>query len=97
VRVAVIGGLKRMEPNYCQVVGKLGGHCLCHTGHVASGCRRLRQVVRKSDVVVFITTVNSHTAINAVKDECKKHGKPFCALGRTGAGSLEKALLTMAA
>jgi hypothetical protein len=96
-RVAVIGGLKRMEPNYSEVVGKLGGKCLCHTGSVVSGCRRLRQVVRKADLVVFITTVNSHTAINTVKDECKKCGKPFCALGRTGAGSLEKALLCMAA
>lgn len=71
--------------------------CLCHTGAVASGCRRLRQVVRLADLVIFITTVNSHTAINAVKEECKKRGKPFYALGRTGAGSLEKALMGMAA
>ncbi len=96
IKVAVIGGLKRMEAHYCEVVGKLGGRCLCHNGMVGNGCRRLRQVVRKADLVVFITTVNSHTAINTVKDECKKHGKPFCALGRTGAGSLERVLLGMA-
>ena len=96
-KVAVIGGLERMESNYCQVVNKLGGQCLCHTGSVAGGCRRLRQIVGKSDLVVFITTINSHTAINTVKEECKKLGKPFCAMGRTGASSLEKVLEGMAA
>jgi hypothetical protein len=97
VKVAVIGGLKRMETNYCDVVDRLGGQCLCHPGHVASGCRRLRQVVGKADLVVFITTINSHSAMSAVKSECKKHGKPFLAMDRTGAGSLEKMLLGAAA
>lgn len=97
MKVAVIGGLERMENSYCEAVGKLGGQCSFHPGHIRGGCRRLRQVVGKADVVVFITSVNSHGALSAVKDECKKCGKPFCALARTGVASLEELLLGFAA
>ncbi|KMY65884.1 hypothetical protein AAU61_19855 [Desulfocarbo indianensis] len=95
--VAVIGGIERMETNYKEAVQRLGGECLCHTGKVRGGCRRLRQVVSKSDLVVFITQINSHAAMASVKDECKKCGKPFRVLARTGASSLEKLLQEVAA
>ncbi|ADK84633.1 hypothetical protein Deba_1265 [Desulfarculus baarsii DSM 2075] len=97
LKVAVIGGLERMEGSYCQAIDKLGGQCSFHPGHVRGGSRRLRQIVIKSDVVVFITSVNSHGALATVKAECKKAGKPFIALGRTGVGSLEEMLLEFAA
>jgi len=96
-KVAVIGGIERMETNYKEAVQRLGGECLCHTGKVRGGCRRLRQVVSKSDLVVFITQINSHAAMASVKDECKRCGKPFCVLSRTGASSLEKLLQEVAA
>lgn len=95
-RVAVIGGLDRLEPRYRESVGQMGGECIFHTGKLRGGCRRLRQTVAKADVVVFITTINSHAALSAVKAECKRCATPFCALGRSGAGSLEQVLLRWA-
>ena len=95
--VALIGGLDRMEPAYRELIGRLGGECLCHTGKVRSGCRRLRQMVSKADMVVFMTTINSHAALSTVKEECKRCQKPMCALRQTGQSSLEKILRDMAA
>ena len=91
-RIAVIGGLKRMEEMYRASVDRLGGECLCHDGGLKGGRRRLRQMVAKADLVLFLTSVNSHAALSTVKKECKKCKKPFCALRQTGSGSLEKVL-----
>ena len=95
-RVLVIGGLDRLETRYRDSVDQLGGKCIFHTGKIRGGCRRLKQTVAKADLVVFITTINSHAALSTVKAECKRCDKPFCALGRSGTGSLEQALLEWA-
>jgi hypothetical protein len=94
--IAIIGGLDRLEPTYRKAVDELGGECICHNGKIRGGCRRLKQTVAKADVVVFITTINSHAALTTVKAECKRCSTPFCVLGRSGAGSLEQALLKLA-
>ncbi|BEQ14592.1 hypothetical protein FAK_16580 [Desulfoferula mesophila] len=91
----IIGGLDRLEPSYRETVSRLGGKCEFHTGKLRSGHRRLRQRVAKADLVVFITSINSHAALNAVKTECKRCGKPFCALRQTGCCSLEKTLRSL--
>lgn len=91
-KVVIIGGLDRLEPNYRETVSRLGGECVCHTGKLRSGNRRLKQRVANADLVVFITSINSHAALNTVKKECKRCSKPFCALRQTGCGSLEATL-----
>lgn len=91
-KVVIIGGLERLEPSYRETVGRLGGECVCHTGKLKNGNRRLKQTVASADLVVFITSINSHAALGAVKQECKRCSKPFCALRQTGCGSLEETL-----
>lgn len=95
-RVAVVGGLKRLEKGYCEVVQKLGGECLFHSGEMRSGSQGLRQLVNKSDMVVCITSVNSHGAMNAVKKQCKRCRKRFCPLNGAGVGALESLLIEVA-
>ena len=91
-KVAVVGGLERMEPSYRQVVERLGGKCLFHCGHMRAGPSGLRQVVAKSDLVICITSVNSHGAMSVVKKECKRCRKRFCPMNGAGAGALENLL-----
>lgn len=88
----IIGGLDRLEPSYRETVNRLGGECVFHTGKLRSGNRRLKQRVANADLVVFITSINSHAALDAVKKECKRCSKPFCALRQTGCGSLGETL-----
>lgn len=97
LKVAVIGGLERMEPAYRLVVQELGAELLFHAGHMRNGGCQLKRVVFGADVVVFITSVNSHSALNVVKSVCKKNGKRFVPLRQTGTESLERALRTHSA
>lgn len=97
LRVAVIGGPDRMQPAYRKVVQQLGAEFLFHDGEVKNGSYRLKGMVCGADIVVFITSVNSHGALNAVKAVCRKNGKKFIALRETGAESLGKTLKVAAA
>lgn len=92
-RVAVIGGLDRLRPCYTEAIERLGGECCFHTGKIRSGARGLRNLVDKSDLVVCITSINSHGAMHTVKKQCKKCRKPFCPLKGTSVSSLESLLL----
>lgn len=94
--VAVIGGLDRLEQSYCQVIEGMGGQGLCHTGKVRSGARRLRQLVNKSDMVVYLTPVNCHGSLDVVKKQCKRCNTPFCPLNSTSPATLESRLREMA-
>jgi HAMP domain-containing protein len=97
LRVAVVGGLSRMQPEYREVVRQLGAEMLFHNGEVKNGSYKLKSVVCGADIVVFITSVNSHGALNVVKAVCRKNGKKFIALKETGTESLAKTLRKCAA
>ncbi len=97
LRIAVVGGLDRLEPRYRDIVERLGGEMLFHTGHCRSGTHTLKNMVCSSDIVVFITSVNSHNAMWVVKAECRKNGKKFTVLKQTSPDALEKTLLAEAA
>lgn len=91
-KIAVIGGLDRLEKKYCEAVEKAGAECLCHTGRISSGARKLKQLVNKSDLVLYLTPINSHGAMSVVKKHCKQCKKPFCPLNGVGVSALESHL-----
>ena len=91
-KVAVIGGLERLEKGYSQVIEKMGGKCIFHPGHTASGMGRLRKAVSGSDLVVYLTPINSHGAMSVVKKQCKRCNTPFCPLNGTSVSALESHL-----
>jgi hypothetical protein len=95
--IALIGGLDRLEPTYRQMVDEMGGTLLFHTGRMKGGSGRMRLTVNKADLVVFITSINSHGALATVKSECKRAKKRFCALKQTGAKSFARAVQDLAA
>jgi hypothetical protein len=93
LKVAVIGGLERLEPRYQSIVEQLGGEFVFHNGVCKSGVHVLRNIVCNSDIIVFITSVNSHNAMWIVRMECKKFGKKFTVLKQTGPDALKRKLL----
>ena len=94
-KVAVIGGLERLEKGYAQLIEKMGGKCIFHPGHTASGMTRLRKMVSGSDLVVYLTPINSHGAMSVVKKQCKRCNTPFCPLNGTSVSALESHLSEM--
>jgi hypothetical protein len=95
-RVAIIGGLDRLEPHYRRVVESFGARFSFHNGDCHGTGRVLRSVVCESDVIVFITRVNSHAALRVVRGLCRKSGRRFTALRETSPQALTRALQEVA-
>lgn len=91
-RVALVGGHDGLTPEYCKLVEDLGGEALIHNGKVKNGSKKVRDLVRKSDLVVYLTTINSHGAMKSFKKHCKLCSKPFCPCRGTGVGALRSFL-----
>ena len=86
VKVALVGGLDRLERQYRSAFASLGAEqVFFHPGHCESGgVQQLRAAAEAADVVVFITRVNSHNALNVIKGICRRSGKSFLAVRETG-------------
>jgi len=96
MRVAVIGGLDRLEPEYRRTIHDLGADFLFHNGDCSNGRHVLKNVVCKADIILFITSINSHGALKIVKATCKKTGKQFRVVRHPGAVSIYKTLSEIA-
>lgn len=96
LRVAVVGGLDRLEPHYRRVVEGLGAQFLFHNGDCHGRCRVLKNVVCGSDIIVFVTRVNSHAALRVVRGLCRKSGKRFTAFRETSPVALTRVLREVA-
>ena len=85
LRIALVGGLDRLEDKYQQAFETNGAEFRFHTG-VSGGVNaiRLKTLANWADVVVFVTTVNSHNALSIVKGICRKSGKVFLAMRHSG-------------
>ena len=92
MRVAVIGGLDRLEPEYRKTIHDLGADFLFHNGDCSNGRHVLKNVVCKANIILFITSINSHGALKVVKATCKKTGKQFNVVRHPSASSVYKTL-----
>jgi len=96
MRVAVIGGLDRLEPEYRKTIHDLGADFIFHNGDCSNGRHVLKNVVCKADIILFITSINSHGALKVVKATCKKTGKQLNVVRYPSAGSVYKTLSEIA-
>ncbi len=96
LKIAIVGGTEKTLPEYRGMVRELGGECLYHDGCTGSGVDRLRRIISSADVVVCITTLNSHGAMKIAKSICKRRGKRFLVTRETGTCSLREMLVQMA-
>ncbi len=92
MRVAVIGGLDRLEPEYRKTIHDLGADFIFHNGNCSNGQHILKNVVCKANIILFITSINSHGALKVVKATCKKTGKQFNVVRHPSANSVYKTL-----
>ncbi len=96
MKIAIVGGAEKTAPEYRCVVRELGGECLYHDGCTGNGVDRLRRVICRADVVVCITSINSHGAMKMAKSFCKRKGKRLLVTREAGASSLRETLQQMA-
>lgn len=90
--VAILGGSEGAHPAYRCMVGELGGECLYHNGCLRQGAERLKRIIGQADIVVCITSLNSHAAVHYAKSICKRSGKRLLVTREAGIHSLREML-----
>jgi hypothetical protein len=75
MRIGIVGGVERNEPAYREIA-ELRGHTLAfHGGHLAGrGSASLTELVYRVELVIVVTDVNSHGAVQLARKLARKTG-----------------------
>ncbi len=93
MRIAWIGGVERNEGDLVDLAAKAGHDLDFHGGHVGGrGTLELRRVVERADLVVILTDVNSHGAVQIARKLCRQVGRPMMLTRRCGASRFQRLL-----
>ena len=75
VSVAFVGGVGRIERELVAMGDTLGARVEVHDGETrGKGRSQLSALLRRSDVVVLVTAVNSHNAVHIARREAGRTG-----------------------
>jgi len=92
-RVVFVGGVERVERSLRASGEELGVDVDVHAGHMQGNAgTRLAALVRRADLVVLVTGVNSHNAVHTAKKEAARSGTPLQIMKFCGA-SVARALI----
>lgn len=74
--LGLIGGVERSERAYRDAAAARGHTLWFHSGHLnGRGSDALADIVRRADLVVVVTDVNSHGAVQLARRLAQKEGK----------------------
>ena len=93
MRIALIGGVERNERQLEQIAESMGHELTYHGGHMKGrGPEVVLGLVRRCDLVIVTTDVNSHTAVMVARKAARAEGKEVL-LTRSGSPSKFRELL----
>jgi hypothetical protein len=93
MRIGVIGGLERSESRLACPAAAAGHELEFHSGHMrGQGSACLERLIARVDLVIIITDVNSHGAVQRARQLAKRFGRAAL-LWRRGGLSRFQALL----
>ncbi len=73
MRIGIIGGLSRANPHYARVALEEGHQLDLHDGKIGGrGAESLEQLVLRCDLVILITDVNSHGAVQLARKRMRE-------------------------
>ena len=85
MRIGIIGGLERSQPHYERLAAGAGHEALFHDGTMRGrGARTLEHLVDRCDLVVIVTDVNSHLAVQLARRRLREQGRSPLLLRRFG-------------
>jgi hypothetical protein len=85
MRVGWVGGLERNDSILEQLAASAGHKLEFHNGDVrGNGLKALRGLVKRSAIVVILTTINSHQGVQLAKRLAHKHDCPYVVMQRCG-------------
>ncbi len=87
MRIGIIGGLDRVEERFERMAASVGHEAVFHTGHVSGrGAKTLTDMIERCDVVVVVTDLNSHGAVQLTRRVLRSRGREPVLLRRCGTG-----------
>lgn len=85
VRLGVIGGLERSRASYDLLATSYGVEASFHGGEMTSrGARTVEHLVERCDVIVIVTDVNSHGAVQLARRRLRERGRSPLLMRRCG-------------
>lgn len=89
MRVGIVGGLDRSEQAYQRAARALGHEVEHHTGYMRGhAAHALERLVERSDLVVIVTDVNSHGAVQTTRRLLRTRPRPSVLVRRLGLARL---------
>src|SRR6187551_2078088 len=93
MHIGIVGGVERGEQRYAAVAASRGHSFEFHGGDMAGrGSASLEALVERSDLVICVTDVNSHSAVLGARRHARALGRQ-CLLTRSLGLSRFRALL----
>jgi hypothetical protein len=85
MRIGVIGGKELSSTRYEQLAKAHGSAVEFHDGKMAGrGTSALDCLVQRCDLIVIVTQINSHAAVQRAQKYCRAHRKPVLIVRRFG-------------
>lgn len=86
MRIAVVGGVERAQPELSRIASAHGHALEYHSGHMGGrGSTGLRRMIERCELVLIVTDVNSHGAAQIAKREARASGRPVRVVRKCGA------------
>jgi hypothetical protein len=90
MRIAVVGGVERMESRLVDMADRAGHQLEFHHGHMSGpASNRLQNLVERADIIVIVTDVNSHAAVTYARDVARRAQRPVRLVRRFGTSQLK--------
>ncbi len=85
MHIGLVGGVERGEWRYAAVAASAGHSFEFHGGDTAGrGSDALESLVERSDLVICVTDVNSHSAVLGARRHARAHGRKCVLMRRIG-------------
>lgn len=96
MHIGWVGGLERSDSTFEQLAAAAGHKLEFHNGDVrGNGLNAMRGLVKRSSVIVILTTINSHQGVQLAKRLAHKHDCPYVVMPRCGQSRFRKLLATI--
>jgi hypothetical protein len=85
MRIGIVGGIERSEGSLRDLAEEFGHQLDFHGGHLAGrGSLNLGELVRRVELLIILTDVNSHGAVQLARRLARQQRVPLLLLRRCG-------------
>src|SRR5215471_3840054 len=96
MRIAWIGGVERVESHLVALAAAAGHDLQFHSGYLGGrGASELRRLVDASSLVIILTQVNSHGAVQLAKRVARQRGRVQLVLRRCSPRAFAQLLVAL--